>query len=395
MSNSGAIFIGNNLLNKSWFGSLQFEGTGWADTEKLLTPELNPFASYEAQSGIVGIEARSSGLPPVQPNSFALLGTDVNATLDGGFIPNLTVEVFTGGWVQVTDYTLWELAAPDSPRHLVVVINTELEGTRWRLRWQANGQAGKVGSIYVGRAVVGPQLADQGYVQRYIDRAAGNESEDGQIFRAASSVRRELRITQGSMDQLTAFGIPPITQPTVLPTPSLSGSVALNSGVLSVGASQQGSAVFAGVMTPGKRYRIDYRQRHVGNPIAVPRFSVAAFSATSLGAVGNCRGSIAVQALQSSLTIAAGSDTGTSYFEIEQMGEIETPQLQWSVDSEFNLQQILASHGQSDPIIVMVRPSDPLVNSRTGIYGYINAPVDLTDIEGSITRSGLTIREQR
>lgn len=394
--NKGAIIIGNNMVYEPWFGSIEVIGSGWDGVENLATPQLSPVASYEAQVGPVGVEMRSiSGVPPVLPNVFALLGTDVGGGPNGGSAHHITLEYDQGSWASTSSYSVYELAAPNSPRHLIVVLHSDIEAVGWRLRWEGNNAARSIGSFFVGRSITSPSLADQGWRQRYVDAAAKTVSEGGQIYAASPSITREVRIPMDTLDHMSMFGIPEHGSLIKLRSPTFSHDMVQSGDWWQVKDAEQGSATLSGVMTPSKHYRIDYNANHRGEPYADGRFWVANASATSLGALRTGKGSLVVEAKKADLVIEATSQPGTTRFKIERFSEVEIPQLTWTTGIERNLQHLLSSHGHSRPIIAMMRPSDPLLNQATGIYGYINQPVDLIDRAGARIGTELVIREQR
>ncbi len=401
-----AIIAGMNLVDQPWFDRINTIGTGWTHVDQLTTAPLQPAARYPAQSGVVGVEWWAAGTPPVMPNCFALLGTDVGLDDNGVSRPSLVLEAWTflGGWVGVP-YTLFELAAPGSPRHLVVVPEfvTPLP-SRWRLRWQANGRAGFVGSTYCGRYIQDPELADAGWRMRYVDGAQRDRSADGQVFTGSTSIRRELRIEQGVLDSRGAFSVPGHGEHLTLGAPEIEGSVLQLDGWLQVGATiADGSARWPGVLAEGAWYRMDYETSHTGEPLATPRWDLGVVSWEWRSAdLGIQRGSVMFLAATPSfgappLELFASPGAGTSRIRITALSRIEpladSPEV---IELRFNLQWLHATHGASRPIIAMPYPNDPALNAVTGLYGYIQSPVDFADrAEGRILQSAMVIEEQR
>ncbi len=399
-----AIIAGMNLIDQPWFDRIETIGNSWDDVEQLSTPALEPAARYAAQSGVVGVEFWSAGLPLTLPNCFALLGTDVGITDDGLSLPNIVLETWVGFWSPVSDFSVFELAAVGSPRHLVVVADQPVPGARWRLLWQANGRAGYVGAVYCGRAISHPQLADAGWRLRYVDDALRDRSADGQIYTGTAKVRRELRLEQSVLDAIVALSVPAHGDLIALPAPATTGSVVASGAWVSVGPSQQGTAQWPGAIAEGAFYRLDYEVRHAGDPVDGSRWALpSAVADLRTTEITGARGTLVFRA-QTPATppplfqLSAGLGPGTSAFRILALSKVDVPAAAVGdgIDLKFSLRWLHAIQGASKPVIVMPFPSDPALNAVVGIYGYIQSPVDIGDRgEGRVFQSAMVIDEQR
>ena len=398
MAETGAIIVGDNLLWRPEFDAVTTEGTGWESPERLLTPQLQPKASRPGASGSIGVSVTASVAPARQPSVFALLG------VVGGALGNLRVEREEGkGWEPVEDYDVFELASVYQ-RHIVVILRALYPATvGWRLRWSGSS-AIEIGSIYLGRALIDPGLADQGWSQEYPDRASRVVSEGGQLYASDTDTYRIVRIPQGDVDPQIQLGVVPHGQIIDLPPDFATGGASFSGDGVTCGPSSGTATWSTGSLATGNVYRLDYRYREVGafaeadsrlrvsgsgystlygaDPLPTGRRSVIFRRTTNSGGL--------------SVSFASAPTGNTAHLELLGFSEIPDPGAVWGdTVMEDNMQSFYARHGNSRPVIVMLRPSDPMANKVTGIYGIVRDPVRATDRAGQYTQAQLVIEEQR
>lgn len=398
MAESGAIIVGDNLVWRPEFDAMTTEGSGWQNTERLLTPQLQPKASRPVTGGSIGVGVTANIAPARQPSVFALLGV-----VDGA-LGNLRVEQEAGkGWEPVEDYDVFELSSVYQ-RHIVVSMRgLDAAAVGWRLRWSGSEEI-EIGSIYLGRALIDPGLADQGWSQEYPDRAGRAVSEGGQLYPGDTDTYRIVRIPQGDVDPQIQLGVIPHGQLIDLPPSFATGGASFSGDGVTCGASSGTATWSTGSLAAGNVYRLDYRYREVGafaeadsrlrvassgyltlygeDPLPTGRRSVIFRRTTNTGGL--------------SVSFTSAPTGNTAHLELLGFSQIPDPGAVWA-DSvmEDNMQAFYARHGNSRPVIVMLRPSDPMANKVTGIYGVVRDPVRATDRAGQYTQTQLVIEEQR
>jgi len=395
----GAILIGENLLDQTWFSQLLPIGS-WTEFDRLLEPQLEPAAEF-AGNEETGIEIRSNGFPPVGYNAIALLGTDIGLK-EVPFGHAITIErLVDAAWVPVKEYTVYELNSVGSPRSLVAVFDSYVVSPRYRIRWYAS-DTGKVGAVIFGRAIRHIDLADAGWGIRYIDQASASTSEAGQIYTGEPQIVRELLISAATMSPLTAFGVQPINQSLSLPNPILSGDVVSSGDWVGCGNQQTGSATWSGLLTPYSYSRVDFQQRQIQNvpdsPVP-PRWGIASASL----AIGSGQGfptgvsSVYGQAVTADLVCECARANGQSEWRILSVQEVDFQFAGWEFNSaQASYVAMAANHGRSRPVIVLIRPTDPVMTRIVGVYGYITGNTEIRQVgDSDVFSTSLQIREQR
>jgi hypothetical protein len=402
----GAILVGDNVIYEDWFSEILTIGT-WTNDERLLEEQLEPAAEF-AGGEETGLEIRSTAPPDSGYNALALLGTDIGIS---GLRSNyaISVDYWIGDWWPMLDYQVYEISAPGSPRSLVILFGEYFSNQRFRVRWHAPGP-GRLGHVVLGRAMVSVDLVDRGWSLAYPDQAKRVASEGGQIYTSSPQVVREMTISAGSMGDRSAFGVQRIVKKLDLPAPNLSGDVTLSDGWLTANESEQGAAEWPNLMEIGKHYRIDFHQQwRMDTPVegapsapGAPRWSISSSSLYTGPDQGfpTGRASVYGEADQSdTLVWACTSGDGRAKVKVLAVYEVDFELAGWGFLSELaNIQAFYARHGNSRPVVALVRPSDPILNKATGIYGYMTGKNELRqrgDADGDLFSTGIRITEAR
>lgn len=408
----GAILIGDNILNDDDFIAIETTSTfdSWTGEEHLLEPQLQPAAEYPVGENSIEVRRQAGSSAGPGCNAFALLGTTVGSDLGSGYSGPfgfaVTAEYYDGSaWQHVDGYSVYELFAPGSPTSVVVIFDEYILAQRYRVRFSA-ATGGHVGSVLVGRTISDITLSDRGWRQRYRDEAKQVRSEDNQVYCSSPSIVREMTIPANSVDLAATYGVHRIVNSVSLPAPVLGKDTSESDGWYSVGPGHLGSIDFKGPLTVGKYYRLDYEQRQDYVPDFLtshrPRWRVATGSLDIGSNQGwsTSRASVYGQAVSDDLLWTAPSESGTSELRILGLYEIDyQPDGGQGFRSHLaNLQAVMARHGHSRPVIAMIRPSDPVMNRVSGIYGYLAADNELTqraDADGDLFSTTLRITEAR
>lgn len=394
-----AIIVGQNIIHESWFDRIEVDGT-WTDEEHLLTSQLSPAAQFAA--GASGIEFWSAGIPPASYNAIVLAGTSIG--VDGyKSTYSLVVERFLPpSWVSL-EYSAYEIASPGSPRTLVILFKEFVKSTAYRVRWHSN-LAGEVGAVMLGQVIENSAIADAGWRMGYVDAAAITTSEGGQIYAGPPELTRALDIPADQVDSRLAWGVQRILETIDLPAVQLANDAQLDGDWIEVPADVQGTATWPGVFQSGRYYRVDYEQQLMDlEPGESPSFIRWGITPSSLSigsdqAYSTSRASVYGQAFSTDMVWGGASGDGTARFKILGVHEIDFEPGGFNLNPHLlSLQSMWASHGRGRPIVAMIRPTDPIINRATGIYGHLSERQELQHVPGDadIWRTFIRITEAR
>lgn len=402
MLDTGAIFIYDNIAAEA--DAFSVEGV-WTDQHNVLEPQLHPYAIVEGAGAII-LEFEDTQTI----NAVALLG------VDGDGLRTLGIEDWnsvTEEWQSIAFDAIRSQATPFSPSHVVMLCRTWFHTRKMRISFNAPNDVNQIGSVFVGRFLQNDQLADSDWSVVPLQQSATDVSEGGQVYGHGTRPRRQLRLTNGTMDSTTLFGHFRELEEIQLPQPSLTGWTEPEPGVFELQGGSSGEVLWEDVLTLGNSsqeaylIRYDYygfdltssdqffpeiEVRAVGtsllrfNPVSQGRgWAVAGVSPDRPdlridGDLGSYSSSVKIQfQIQSLHLVAAPRPAAT------------TPDV--AVDLGLSLHAVMAHSGKAKPIIAILRTADPVWIGPTTIYGYVDAWQPYGHRGGNHFGGGLSITE--
>lgn len=282
--------------------------------------------------------------------------------------------------------------------HVVVVFAARFEFRGLRV----TTRTAQLGHLFAGRVIEHSQLASSfSFVPR--DTTQIESSTGGQNYTSVGTVRRQIEVEQAAFkSNAMLFGglISPVEF--TLPAATLSGSVALD-GTDSDGntrylASGSGTVTWSGALTSGKFYRVSYRMEDKTTLTALGGSNWQTLDAPDVDPAKRNQAqygetTIEGEATSTDLVFTFFSADGArlTIINVEEDSEPDTLKTRRFLNG--GLLKVYETSGKNKPIILVVKPDDPVWSSRTGYFGLIESWNRQRHIENQIYGAGFTMIE--
>lgn len=392
----GALIIGDDVIEKGYYEIIPIGN--WTDLDNVLSPQASPPAVITAGSE-AGFILHRSQINDFSFNSIFIFGTDIGS----GSVAIDIRALNAPQWTPVKDYVAMELESAGSPRSVVILLpdynRSEIGEVRVRFIPPYGSQGTvEIGHIMAGRAIQEIELADRGWSIQYIDSSEKMKSEGGQIFADDPNVSRELTISSSAMSSTTVFGEHEIIRE-IKEFPSganLAGDTIKQGDWFVLDEGETGSFYFPKLFEVGKHYRVDYLnviEKSGDGPVDNLTWGTTDFGLSDqrVGLV-----SATAEAEEKYLRFWRPARAFKSFVKILSVYEIKPlPASHGYKPHLASFQAMMARHGKSLPLLVVIRPNDPYMGKVTGVFGYLTNNVKLKHSAGTYFNTSMSVRETR